>query len=100
MKTVFLRVLEAEDKATALLEASHALDGDNRLRRFHVPTIAFASVPGSPFAYWISDSVRAIFTQLPAFEGNGCIARKGLTTSNDDRYVRVWWEPTSERLGR
>ena len=58
MTTVFLRALEADDKAAALREAIRAPVGAEGRTRFEVDAAAFASVPRSPFAYWVSERVR------------------------------------------
>jgi len=55
-------------------------------------------VPGSPFAYWVSERIRRLFTELPAFEGDGRAVRVGLQTSDDFRFVRAWWEVLSEAI--
>lgn len=89
MKTVFLRVLEAEDKATALLEA---VANRNGRQHFGVDVASFAAVPRSPFAYWVSDGVRSLFESRDAFGADGRISRQGLATANDFRWVRLWWE--------
>jgi hypothetical protein len=93
--TVFLRVLDAavDGKASAL---KAAVCGDGTA--FDVEPSAFAELPGSPFAYWASAAVRAIFHRFPPFEAGDRIARKGLTTSDDERHVRVWWEPSESLL--
>ncbi|HQP39473.1 MAG TPA: hypothetical protein PLI95_30025, partial [Polyangiaceae bacterium] len=99
MKTIFLRMLDAEDKEHSLLGA---IEGANELptsRRFEVESDCFASVPGSPFAYWVSDRIRRRFTDLKPFEAEGRVARQGLATSNDFRFVRAWWAVSSTTVG-
>ena len=71
MKTVFLRVLEElHDKAAAL----QARDRCRRVRawssafRAYAEASAFSSVPGSPFAYWVSEDISALFSKYEAFE--------------------------------
>lgn len=98
MKAVFLRTLESNDKSEALREAIFQVA--ERHRRFDIDTNSFSAIPGSPFAYWVSEPLRRLFSDLPPFEADGRIARKGLTTSDDARYVRIWWEPHSEAIGR
>lgn len=51
----------------------------------------FPQIPGSPIAYWASESI------LKAFENNKCLAqiaspRVGLQTGENDRFVRFWHE--------
>ena len=91
--STFLRLLSESDKAEALKAAcNHLRQGENDPRSFEVASESFDSVPSKPFAYWVSESVRRVFHQLPAFEGNGRNTKQGLATADDFRFVRVWWE--------
>jgi hypothetical protein len=92
MRTVFLRVLEAADKATALLDAIRESGQARGRQRFNVDPKSFASVPRSPFAYWVSDRLRRLFKELPPFEATGRTAKQGLASGDDARFLRVWWE--------
>jgi hypothetical protein len=99
-RTVFLRVLEElEDKAGALRRAVNAPSSPGTHKRYDVDSATFASVPGCPFAYWVSDSLRDVFRRTPAFESNGRQARQGLATADDFRFVRTWWGVSPEHLG-
>ena len=90
---MFLRLLSESDKAEALKAAcNHLRHGEADPRSFEVAPASFDSVPSKPFAYWVSESVRRVFHQLPAFEGNGRNTKQGLATADDFRFVRVWWE--------
>ena len=91
--TTFLRIMAGKDNARSLLEscaARRANEKDKRL--FEVAPQCFSSVPGAPFAYWISDDVRQTFEQFPQFESETRFVRQGGVTGDDDRYVRLWWE--------
>ena len=95
-----IRLVGEEEKATALaavvqgLREGRAQDGVV----FTVDPTAFSRVPGSPFAYWASDRIRRLFSELPSFEGEGRTVRVGLQTSDDTRFVRAWWEVAPERV--
>jgi len=91
-RTIFLRALEAQDKAAALLAAIRDPETAQGNQRFEVDTTSFASVPRSPFAYWVSEQVRARFTALPAFEAQGRVARRTNGTTDDARWIRLIWE--------
>ena len=97
--TTFLRLLAESDKAAALREVCgnvRETDGEqNDPRLFEVAPEAFDAVPGKPFAYWVSEAVRETFRRLPAFESEGRMVRVGLQTSEDFRFVRLWWETPS-----
>ncbi len=91
MKTVFLRVTEAEDKASALLRAIRAPEEARGKWRFEADPGSFGNVPRSPFGYWVSERLRRLFTDLPPFVDNGRTAKQGLATADDFRFVRAWW---------
>jgi hypothetical protein len=95
MKTHFIRLLNSDDKAIDLRDAIRGISSKAQI--FDVGLESLRSIPGSPFAYWVSESLRRLFSSLPQFESGDRIARKGLTTSDDARYVRCWWEPDLEQ---
>ncbi|NPU94901.1 MAG: type II restriction endonuclease subunit M [Gammaproteobacteria bacterium] len=91
--TTFLRLLMDKDKATNLLVSCTTLRaGDADPRTFEVVPESFRAVPGAPFAYWVSEEVRKIFTQISAFGCEKQTARQGLATADDFRFVRLSWE--------
>lgn len=100
--TTFLRLLEAEPdrKGATLADAAErwraGADPDGI---FVVEPSSFQQVPGSPFAYWVSERVRRLFTELPAFEGEGRTVKQGLATADDFRFVRCWWEVDAAVIG-
>ena len=59
---------------------------------FDVAPESFRIIPGAPFAYWVSASLRNLFRNFPSFEGDGRTMRQGLATADDFRFVRAWWE--------
>jgi hypothetical protein len=93
--TVFFRLLEADDKASALRRVVSEPAAADGKRRFEVHASSFASVPRSPFAYWVSERVRRLFTDLSRFEASGRVARQGGVNGDDFRWLRVWLETTS-----
>lgn len=95
--TLFVRLLDAPaDLKGQLLR--QAVNGDSG-RAFQVDPVAFEQIPGSPFAYWVSDRVREIFRRLPAFEADRRTAKQGLATADDFRFVRTWWEVDERSVG-
>lgn len=103
--TVFLRILEApiDDKPEALLRALTRLHDagkqDSRFQRaiFEREPEVFSAVPGSPFAYWVSESVRQVFRRMAAFTSRGRVAVSGGKTLDDFRWIRVSWEVDKTR---
>lgn len=89
----FLRLLGEADKAASLAEVSHRLRaGHTDARMFDVEPEAFDAVPGKPFAYWVSEAVCSAFKCIPALEGEGRVARRGVNSNDDHRFIRTCWE--------
>lgn len=59
---------------------------------YAVEPTSFQQIPNAPFAYWVSESIRRLFSELPSFEGELGEAKQGIITSDDFRFVRAWWE--------
>jgi hypothetical protein len=99
MKTIFFRLLQADDK-DACLQASIAAANSavSVPEAFDVDPASFRQVPGSPFAYWVSENVRRLFKELPQFESDSRSVRVGMQTSDDFRFIRCWWEVTASSL--
>jgi hypothetical protein len=99
MKTVFLRALEATDKEWTLRAAISTPEVAAGKQRFVIDTASFAVIPGAPFAYWVDERLRLLFQKQPSFEVEGRTAKVGLQTSDDLRFVRVWWEVAPAQVG-
>jgi len=96
----FLRLLRHEDKAEAMAAAIAALREGRALPPvlYTVDPASFRQVPGSPFAYWVSERIRRLFVELPPFEGEGRTVKQGLATADDFRFVRAWWEVAPQKI--
>lgn len=89
----FLRLLSETDKAHALAAVCTKLRaGQNDPRNFELPPSSFDAVPGKPFAYWTTQTIRDLFVKLLPFEHGDRLARQGLSTADDFRFARCWWE--------
>lgn len=100
MKTVFLRVLEADHKATALLRAIREPEWARGRQRFEVSPTSFASVPRSPFAYWVSEKVLQLFAFADPLRHPPRVVVSTNPLNDDFRYVRSWWEVNPSGLHR
>lgn len=100
MNMLCFRLLPYEEKATALSKAISAVQEGHTLDSVvhAVDPASFRQVPGSPFAYWVSERIRRLFAELPPFESAGRTVRQGLATADDFRFVRAWWEVALERI--
>ncbi|MGV0731539.1 Eco57I restriction-modification methylase domain-containing protein [Mycolicibacter sinensis] len=56
----------------------------------------FAAIPGTPIVYWLSEKMRATFsTGKPLGEISTPLV--GLRTGDNNRFMRFWWEVSSDR---
>lgn len=58
----------------------------------------FKKIPSSPIAYWVSDRVREIFEKNQTL-GEVGVAKQGLATADNDRFLRLWNEINYNKIG-
>jgi hypothetical protein len=98
--TAVIRVLEErENKMSVLHEAVHQSVNQSPVR-FDIATKSIQALPRAPFAYWVRDDYRALFADNPALESQGRQAKVGLQTSDDFRFLRLWWEIPTKSMNR
>ena len=91
--TLFFRLLEPDDKGTALHQAIQQLAQQQpNPNTFTVEPKSFQQVPGATFAYWVSERIRKSFKDLESLEGKIRKAKQGLATADDFRFIRTVWE--------
>ena len=101
--TIFFRLLEAsvDEKSDGLLAAVAALHGVKTTEVkgivFERSPDSFSAVPGSPFAYWVTNELTGLFKTLDLFEVDGeRAARQGGVNGSDERWLRLWFESPQE----
>ena len=57
----------------------------------------FKKIPGSPVAYWLSANMVNAFIHFPSV-GKEMITREGMATSNNDLFLRLWYEVSLGRI--
>lgn len=58
---------------------------------FQVSAENFKKIPGSRVAYWVGDKTLDVFGAAIRL-ADDCETRKGLATSDNDRFLRLWYE--------
>jgi hypothetical protein len=101
-KTTFFQLVQVVDKASALRRAvqEQRTSSSSGAGVFNVPLESFAQVPGSPFAYWISEAIRRLFSLHERFEQTDRIVRQGGVTGDDARFLRLYWEVPGYKSGK
>ena len=54
-------------------------------------------IPGSPISYWVSEELKDSFTKFPLLN-SVAKPRQGLATSDDSRFLRLWYEVSLEKM--
>lgn len=61
--------------------------------RFNAKQDNFSKIPGSPVAYWVSKNFIDAFASAATI-GEKAVARSGLSTGDNERFMRLWYEPS------
>lgn len=91
-RPVFFRLVDIAESE----KSNSMLKGQNK----HIDVLQsdFKKITGSPIAYWVSDKVRDIFNGSKTI-GDLAEPRQGLATSDNDRFLKYWYEPNLEKIG-
>lgn len=57
----------------------------------------FLKIPGSPIGYWLNEDILKCFLLPDSIESISA-PRQGLITANNDRFVRLWFEVSQDKL--
>lgn len=69
----------------------------NRRNWHYVKQSNFAKIPGTPVAYWVSENVIDLFGKNKI--SDIASAKSGMTTTNNERFLRFWFEVEIRRIG-
>ncbi len=58
----------------------------------------FTNLPGLPIAYWVPVEIRDFYARSSLI-GNELVARQGLRTGNNEKFIRYVWEVSKENIG-
>lgn len=96
-QSVFIRAADVEGGAKADVVKSAASGYD--AERIWVRSVSdFLDVPNTPVVYWASDDEIAALRKGP-YLGELLQAREGLTTGDNDRFLRRWYEVSNRQIG-
>lgn len=57
----------------------------------------FSKIPGMPVAYWVSEKILNAYVNYPAL-GKIAAPRKGNSTSDNNRFLRLWHEVDNQKM--
>jgi type II restriction/modification system DNA methylase subunit YeeA len=94
----FLRLVDGRSEAEKAAATGEAIQNPDCGWFYRATAVDFKKIPGSPIAYWISNQVRKIFKSFPPLS-DVAKPRQGLATSDNDRFLRFWYEPNWSNIG-
>lgn len=94
---IVFRLVNLTDKESVLKNVVN-LNSQSNSYTYILDSNLLKGIPGSPFAYWISDTLREKFNSLGALGDIGDGAKQGLATADDFRFVRNWWEVSTKQI--
>ncbi|WP_022757457.1 BREX-1 system adenine-specific DNA-methyltransferase PglX [Butyrivibrio fibrisolvens] len=92
----YIRLISAigeKEKESMMLQAKS--NGNNK---YIASLDSFMHIPGMPVAYWSSKKLVDAFENGKLLDECG-IGRAGLSTGNNDKYMRLWFEPDINKVG-
>jgi len=96
----FIRMLRDSDKGAGLIDAIdniHTGIADRRVYRIRQTT--FATLPSSPIAYSASHAILRLFSDSFPVSAHAEV-KQGLSTGDDARFVRTFWEIDPRAIAR
>ena len=89
-KGLFIDLQEFYGADLQPLKALEAIQNPDCGWFYHASAADFKKIPGSPIAYWVSEKIINTFQHkvLADYEA----PRFGMSTSDNDRFVRIWYE--------
>ena len=97
---IALRLYDSEDVDDELVSSITDLQGGFvSARVFLCPHRQLRALPDSPFAYFLPKGLRQIFENLPRLSQVGVVAKQGIATSDNFRFLRLRWEIPPENYG-
>lgn len=90
---VYFRLVDSKDKQKDFV------DNINQGKmRFIAKANNFSKIPGVPFNYWVSEVFIKSFIDGDRLKRQGD-TRQGMATSDNGRFLRLWYEISSDKIG-
>lgn len=87
-RAAYVKLTESGSKNSDALKVAA---GSRNELRFDISLDDLATIPRTPIAYWMGEAERKAFGLRPSV-ATICRSGNGLTSSDNDRFLRFWWE--------
>lgn len=88
----FIRLTDFRGSGNQPIKTLEAVQNPSVSYRYTSNQEKFRKIPGCPIAYWVSENLLKAF-EIGQKMGDIVEAKQGLATANNDRFIRLWWEP-------
>ncbi|MFH7766887.1 BREX-1 system adenine-specific DNA-methyltransferase PglX [Acinetobacter sp. BSP-28] len=92
----FIRLVDFNRQEDQPIKALEAIKNPNCGWFYNAKPDSFKKIPSSPIAYWVSDSIKDIFSLPPLAKEFKAV--QGFKTGNNDLFLRYWFEVTSTHI--
>ncbi|WP_121614393.1 BREX-1 system adenine-specific DNA-methyltransferase PglX [Mesobacillus foraminis] len=94
----YVRLVEYKNSKEKEKKTLEVISSKNSTLRYFVLSEEHVKIPGSPIAYWVSDSVKKAF-ELGKPMGEVAEPRQGMATADNEKFLRLWFEVDINRVG-
>lgn len=97
-KGCYIRLSDFKGAANQAPKTLEAIQNRDCGWLFEVVQDEFKKIPGTPVAYWVNEKEISLFENEKNI-GNYFPAKGGMTTGNNNVFVRDWYEVSNEKIG-
>jgi type II restriction/modification system DNA methylase subunit YeeA len=94
----YIRLSDFKGSESQPIKTLEAIKNPNVNYRYTVKSKNFERIPGSPIAYWASETILKIFETNKKLS-NVAEPKVGLQTGDNDRFLRLWTEVDINKIG-
>ncbi len=98
VKGQYIRLVDGQSEEEKSKALSVAIPNHDCGYYFEVSADQFEKIPGSPIAYWLNKKWIDVFN-ISSIINEICEAKCGMGTSDNNRFVRFWYEVAIPRIG-
>ena len=96
-KGTYLRLVDYDKSELKKEKVLVAVQNDNCSWLYSADQTDFEKVPGSPIGYWLSGRAFELFDGQKSL-GHYSLPRSGMSTTNNTRFLRYWFEVDREKI--
>lgn len=94
----YIRLTGGRNEAEKSVTLRAAAKEENHPQRFEVDPDSLSTIPGTPLTYWVTEGAVQAIAKFPTL-GETAKPRQGLATSDNDRFLKQWWELSFGQIG-